>query len=308
MKAQKMKNSINDLTIKDTGLPNLIIAKYSFNHFKLNSNIMKTLSTFLVALLLIPAIGFAQSETASLPTETKITGEEKSESMDKKAALTEAEKEEEEGLTSDETYSASHYFVNNSGYGLRKGQAYYENIYVLYNSVSYGVTDNFSISTGLEVGSLLFASEFPVITVSPKLSFPFKNDSGAFALSSTFLTTSFGSGFTTVGLLQGHLTLGNRFNNVTIGSGFGFSFEDGVADGVLPIQLGAMVRIKDNLSLVTDNNFFTGDGFFEGVYSLGLRVHSKKNNNFLTAGLWRVTEDTGPLIAIPFVSGTVVFK
>lgn len=66
--------------------------------------------------------------------------------------------------------------------------------------------------------------------------------------------------------------------------------------------MSAIVRLKDNLSLLSDNNFYIADNFFEGIYSLGLRVHNKKRNNFLTVGLWRITENTSPLMAIPFVS------
>jgi len=61
------------------------------------------------------------------------------------------------------------------------------------------------------------------------------------------------------------------------------------------------------LSLITENVFVTGSGFIEGVISGGVRIHGK-SGNFLTISLFRPTEDTGPLIAIPFFSGTVRLK
>ena len=42
----------------------------------------------------------------------------------------------------------SRYFFAPSGYGLKQGEAYYQNIWVLFNQVSYGVSDNLTVGVG----------------------------------------------------------------------------------------------------------------------------------------------------------------
>src|SRR5665811_603994 len=44
---------------------------------------------------------------------------------------------------------STRYFWSPNGYGLKKGEGYYQNIWVLWNQFAYGVTDNFSIGGGI---------------------------------------------------------------------------------------------------------------------------------------------------------------
>ena len=48
-----------------------------------------------------------------------------------------------------ENPQASRYFFSGNGYGLKKGEAYYQNVWVLFNQFSFGVTDNFSVGAGI---------------------------------------------------------------------------------------------------------------------------------------------------------------
>jgi len=205
----------------------------------------------------------------------------------------------------DETYSGSHYLFGQSAFGLKKGQSYYENTMILLNSYTVGVTDNFSLSMGGEAGSLLFGASFPSLYFIPKFSFPFEK--GAFSISSIILTVPT-ENFTSVGFLTAGLTLGDLENNFTIGTGVGFSFSEGFAEGIYPVTLSGIFRVKENLSLVTENWIVTESDFTEGIVSLGVRFHSKKNNNFLTVSLFRPTVDTDSFIAFPFFSGTIALK
>lgn len=56
-----------------------------------------------------------------------------------------------------------------TGYGLKKGEGYYQNFYVLLNSVSYGFSDNFTMGAGVLP---LFGTGASGFTVTPKFSFP----------------------------------------------------------------------------------------------------------------------------------------
>lgn len=206
-------------------------------------------------------------------------------------------------------HNSTHYLVNPSAYSLKKGQSYYENIGVFFNSYSVGLTDNFSISGGLELISPLFLQRFPSLYFSPKFSIPFGEKAGGLSIGSTLLA-AFGDGeIFTVGVLQASVTVGSRNNNFTIGSGIGYSFDAGLADEVLPFNFSGMWRISKKLSLVTDNFIIVYDGFNDalGLLSVAARIHFAKGAAF-SAGLWRPTEDTGPLLAIPFVSATIPLK
>jgi len=207
------------------------------------------------------------------------------------------------GDRKDNAYSGSHYFLAQSAFNLEEGQFLYENFNILFNSFGYGLTDNFNVYAGFEIISPLF-SEFPVTYFTPKFSMPFNK--GALSISSTLFIVPF-EDYSTFGFLQGALTLGTLKDNFTIGTGIGYSFQDGFEDALIPVTASAMFGITNTLSVITENWILIGDGFTEGVISLGLRVHSKRNNS-LSLGLWRVTEDTGPFLAWPTVSGTIAIK
>ncbi len=59
--------------------------------------------------------------------------------------------------------NSSRYFFGPSGISLKKGEGYYQNIYLAYNSVSYGLTDYFTIGGGVFLPVAAF--------ITPKVSF-----------------------------------------------------------------------------------------------------------------------------------------
>jgi len=204
----------------------------------------------------------------------------------------------------DNNYSASHYLFSSSSYGLQKGESYYENTYLFWNTYAAGLNDYFSVNVSGELISPLFSGNLPVIAVSPKLSLPMENI-GAFSLSSTiFSFPNDGNQFG--GFINAGLTLGNRQNNISINGAFGWGSEVNL-DEINPFSISTMMRLTDKLSLVSENWIFTGDNFTEGAYSVNLRYHFSNNRSSFTFGLWRPTEDTGPVIAIPFASGLIGF-
>ncbi len=208
------------------------------------------------------------------------------------------------GDVKDNVYSGSHYILSQSAFNLKKGQSYYENLYVFLNSFAYGVTDNFTIIGGAEAVSLLF-SQFPVMYFTPKFSVPFNG--GAFSISTTLVTVP-QEDFATAGFLQGTATFGDYKNNFSIGSGIGYSFQDGFSDAIIPVTISGIAGVSDRLSLISENWLLLADGYSEGVLSFGVRIHSRTKQNSLSVALWRLTEDTGPLLAWPVISGTVAIK
>lgn len=284
---------------------------------------MRILTLLLLMLFTYSAIGQEREETddrkvtikledGSILTGTILTEDENIIKLESSYGETSIDRRDIESITysnrgsekknkNDASYSSTHYLLTQSGYGLRKGQSYYENTYVFWNSYTVGFSDKFSVSLGGEALSPL-TGNFPILFVTPKLSFPFK--SGAFGLSTTIFTIPF-DGLTTAGFLQGSLTLGDRQNNFTIGSGIGYRFSGDIQDEFFPVILSGMKQISDRISLVSENWFITDIDGIVGILSFGVRIHSRTRNNYLSAGLWRTTLDQDFLLAIPFISGLV---
>jgi hypothetical protein len=203
-------------------------------------------------------------------------------------------------------HNSTRYLFSPSGYSLKKGQAYYENIWIFWNSFAYGVSDNFTLSASTELVSILFGKQFPLIFLNAKYSIPFKNDTGAFGINLSYLTLPQNS-FASYAFLTGSFTVGTRNQNLTVGIGGGFKIENGFRDEVIPLFVSYMGRISQKLSFITENWFILQDDLSRssGAISAGLRIHFKNPGSALNVMLARPLDDSFDFIGIPFVSGTV---
>lgn len=150
---------------------------------------------------------------------------------------------------------AARYFWSPSGYGLKKGEGYYQNIWVFFNQASYGFSDHFSVGIGV-VPLFLLGAESTPIWITPKFSVPIIEDRfnvGAGVLAGTIVgdadtdTESFG-------ITYGVATFGNRDRHLTVGLGYGFSDGD-FAEQPL-ITLSGLYRIGEKGYLMTENFIF----------------------------------------------------
>ncbi|MDB4728159.1 hypothetical protein OAF63_05140 [Saprospiraceae bacterium] len=140
-----------------------------------------------------------------------------------------------------------------TGYGLRKGEGYYQNFLLFYNSVSYGFTDNITVGVGLipfSFGDGLF------YTITPKVSFPIKEDK--FNIGAGVLIAGVGS--ENVGIAYGVATVGSRDKNFSIGLGYGFN--DGELADQPTITVSGMLRLAKKFGLVTENWIIDGEALF----------------------------------------------
>jgi len=204
-------------------------------------------------------------------------------------------------------HNSTHHFVFPSGYNLKRGQSYFENIYIFYNSYTYGITDNISITGGLEIANLLFSARAPLIFLSGKFSVPFANDKAAIAVNATLLTIP-SNNLETFAVLTGSFTFGTRNNNVTAGLGVGVRANVGINDEIVPFSISTMQRISKKISIVSENWFFVEDDFSNtfGLISLGVRVHFKDNGGSFNAGLFRPLDGGGfDYIGVPVVSAII---
>jgi len=195
---------------------------------------------------------------------------------------------------------SSRYFLAPSGYGLAKGEAYYQNIWVLFNQFSYGFSNNFSVGLGL-VPLFLFDGTATPVWLIPKISIPLKKQSfhlGAGA----FLGTIIGEESDFFGLLFGTATLGNPHNNFSFGMAYGF-----VGDELVDIpvfNLNFMTRLSPRSYFISENHFVSAAGKTSFVFSLGGRSIFRRVG--LDYSLWiPVASEMDTFFALPFLGVTV---
>ena len=164
--------------------------------------------------------------------------------------------------------SSTRYLLSPSGYGLKKGEGYYQNIYVFFNSVFYGFTDFFSVGLGTELLTTFLGH--PTYFITPKFSFELaKNLNLGIGAMFFGIISSSSNASLTVGF--GMLTYGNTDNNFSVGGGLVSG--DGVSEGALTIS--GMVRAGKRISFVSENWFSLGaKNIFDNsaIFSYAIRL------------------------------------
>ena len=186
------------------------------------------------------------------------------------------------------TQMGARYFYAPNGYGLRKGEGYYQNILVLFNQVSYGISDHFTLGVGT-VPLFLFQGAPTPLWITPKVSLPIvenKFQLGAGALVGAIIVDG---ELETLGIMYATATVGPRDRNLSLGLGWGF-FNGEIANSPTT-NLSGQIRVSKRTFLVSENYiFFTGSEPF-GIMALGGRT------------VWdKVSLDYG--LAFPIVEGS----
>ena len=199
-----------------------------------------------------------------------------------------------------ENPQSTRHFWSPNGYGLKRGEGYYQNIWVLFNQVSVGITDHFSIGAGA-VPLFLFAGTSTPAWLTPKFSIPVQDNFsiGAGGLFGTVL----GEQDTGFGIAYGLLTVGSRDQNMTLGMGYGYA---GKTWATTPaISLSALIRTGARGYIVTENYYLSSGG--EGVLLLsfgGRRIIKKTGLDF---GVFISAVTGGGFLAVPWLGVTVPF-
>jgi len=197
---------------------------------------------------------------------------------------------------------ATRYFWAPNGYGLKKGEGYYQNIYVLWNQFSYGVTDNISIGGGI-IPLFLFDGGSTPIFITPKFSIPIVEDKfnmGGGALIGTVLGET-NAGF---GIVYGLSTFGSRDSNISISLGYGYAGGEW-ADTPL-INLSGLHRVSNRFYILSENYYLDVGDESVGIISFGGRwIIKKAALDFLLA--IPVANEMDSFIAIPLIGFTIPF-
>jgi hypothetical protein len=204
-----------------------------------------------------------------------------------------------------ENPQATRYFWAPNGYGLKKGEGYYQNVWIFFNQASVGITDKVSIGLGT-IPVFLLGSDFfgaTPVWITPKVSIPIAEDKfnlGAGALLGTVVGEE-GSNF---GILYGIGTLGSRDRNASLG--LGYAFAGGEWANAPVITISGMWRITKNGYLLTENYIVTGGEERFALLLLGGRSIIKTVG--LDYGLLiPATSEQEGFFALPWLGLTVPF-
>lgn len=174
------------------------------------------------------------------------------------------------GATAIPNPNPTRYFFAPSAFNLKKGERYYQNTYLLLNSINYGLSDHFSIGASLEListFSTIGPGWSPIWMITPKVGYEVaKNvNVGAGLLLAGF---GFQGGFQ---LAYGLVTYGNTENNVTLALSTGWADGDYLKNP--PITLNGMFRIGRRNAFITENWIVPSIG---NLYSYGVRFFGSK--------------------------------
>lgn len=142
--------------------------------------------------------------------------------------------------------NATRYFFGPSAIPIDKGWGYYQNAYLLSNSVNFGLTKSFTLGGGIIIPLLFYVTPKVGVKVSENLY------AGAGLIAgSTFIPDAVLSG----GIPFGVITYGSDEHNLSIASGYGFLWEEGdFTQTHYPITtISGMSRISNRIQLVSEN-------------------------------------------------------
>jgi hypothetical protein len=196
---------------------------------------------------------------------------------------------------------STRYFWSPNGYGLKQGEGYYQNIWVLWNQFAYGLSDNFSVGGGI-IPLFLFGGTPTPVFITAKFSIPVvenKFNLGAGAIAGTIL----GEEETGFGIFYGISTFGTPDNNVTLGMGYGFAGGEWAQSPM--ININGMFRVSSRGYFITENYYINAGGENVVLITLGGRRIIKKAA--LDYGLVIPIADIGQFVAIPWLGFTVPF-
>ena len=217
----------------------------------------------------------------------------------RKMTLLENDQMREDGYWHDNPQSTRYLFAPNA-IGLRKGEGYYQNTWILFNNVNYGITNNFSLGAGT-VPLFLFGSSSTPCWIMPKLSIPVASDLvhlSAGALIGGVIGEEDGSG----GLLYGTGTVGDTNKNLTLG--LGYAYGGGEISSTPVVNISGMYRTGQSIYFISEN-YFIPDTDAGGLVSFGVRWAPE--NFAVDFALLRPLEDFGGFVGLPWLGLTIPF-
>ena len=199
---------------------------------------------------------------------------------------------------------ATRYFWAPNGYGLKKGEYNYQNIDVLWNQLSYGITDNISIGGGV-IPLFFFGGAPTPIFITPKFSIPIIKDKfnvGGGALIGAILGD--GDDVGGLGIVYALSTFGNRDSNISVSLGYGYV--DGEWAESPLVNISGLHRVSSRFYLLSENYYIKIDDEALAIISFGGRWMIKKAAlDFILAA--PIASGMDEIIVIPSIGFTIPF-
>jgi len=144
--------------------------------------------------------------------------------------------------------NCTRYFFAPSSFMLKKGDGYYQNAYIMSNSVNYGITDHFTIGGGIILPALFYVTPKVGYSINDYLHF-----STGIIAGGTYLSRGVGAG-----IGYGMLTVGTRNHHISGGIGWGSLYQNNKWRNTEKpiIALSGNTRLTKRLSLVSENWLF----------------------------------------------------
>jgi hypothetical protein len=197
---------------------------------------------------------------------------------------------------------STRYFWSPNGYSLKKGEGYYQNVWIMGNQAVYGLTNHLSGGIGV-IPTFLFAGSPTPAWLTLKYSVPVvkeKLNISAGALVGTVIGESTGA----FGILYGMSTFGNKDRNLNIG--VGWAFGGGEIAKIPTFNISGMIRTGPKGYLITENYLIgTTDTFLALISFGGRRIIKHTGLDF--GGFIPIGSDVGSFVIIPWLGFTVPF-
>jgi len=186
----------------------------------------------------------------------------------------------------------SRYILNSPAIQIPKGDLSFSQQNFFYSSLNYGITDEFSIESGISL-PFLFGGEL-VLFITPKLKI-YEKDNFSWGASFSFsalVASPFENPFS-ISILSTFATLGTPKKNLTFGIGQGFTRGQRINRPL--IQFSGVTYVTDLTSLVFEAQSFGLESFIgnEGdrYYSLVTAVRIRRRHHTFDLGVYGFLED-----------------
>lgn len=200
------------------------------------------------------------------------------------------------------------YFFGPSAIPLRKGEKYYQNAYVLSNSIQLGVSDHVSLGGGVVLPFLFY--------VTPKIGYRVSESVhiGAGVLAATSFNAGINVGF---GIGYGSVTFGSFEHNVTTSIGLGtfkeqsFNMVSGnytnkwVLSQKPIVSVSGMSRVSNRIMLITENWIVSASSQTSIISAAGIRFLARKNS--FDFGILSPVFAGESFLAIPYIDYVIKF-
>ena len=201
-----------------------------------------------------------------------------------------------------ENPQSTRYLWSPNGYGLKRGEGYYQNVWVLFNQFSIGVSDYITVGGGV-VPLFLFAAGLTPAWFNVKGSFPVKKDKFNIGLGGLF-GAILGEDEAGFGIVYGLTTFGGEDKNLSIGLGYGYASGDWANSPTVTIS--GLVRTGQRFYLLTENYYIGTAEDNLVLFSMGGRQII--NRSGLDFGLFiPAGKGVDSFVAIPWLGLTIPF-